>query len=79
VITRIRVYVCSTALTEAALLVLCRCGQFGTVDFNNHTEEEWQAAFHAPSQPYVWPDNHRVTLRQHLGPEAAQQYLPPEP
>jgi hypothetical protein len=70
-------WVFSTAIKEGAILVLCRCGQAGTVNFDDHTEAEWRAAFHAPSQQYPWPDNHRVTLRQHIGAETAQRYLCP--
>jgi hypothetical protein len=70
-------WVCSTAIDDGAILVVCRCGQFGTVDFDNHTEEEWRAAFHAPSRQYIWPDTHRVTLREQLEPETTQQYLCP--
>jgi hypothetical protein len=53
----------STALDQGWLMVQCvTCGAMGTV--NDPTEEEWAAAFHAPSTPYRWDDNSRVTLRR---------------
>jgi len=55
----------STALAEVWIMVQCvECGAHGTVD--DPTKDEWAEAFHAPSQPYLWDDNSRVTLR-HLG------------
>lgn len=51
----------STVLEDATLLVQCvECGAYGRVC--NPTAEEWQLAFHAPSNPYHWPDNERVEL-----------------
>ncbi len=51
----------STVLEDAALLVQCvECGAYGRVC--DPTAEEWQQAFHAPSNPYHWPDNERVEL-----------------
>lgn len=50
----------STALTEGWLMLQCReCGAHATVE--KPTPAEWQAAFHAPSAPYPWPHNDRVT------------------
>ncbi len=55
----------STALAEVRIMVQCvECGAHGTVD--DPTKDEWADAFHAPSQPYLWDDNSRVTIR-HLG------------
>jgi hypothetical protein len=43
----------STALAELCLMVQCvNCGLHGTVD--DPSQEEWDAAFHAPSAPYRW-------------------------
>jgi len=51
----------STVLEDVALLVQCvECGAYGKVC--DPTAEEWQQAFHAPSNPYRWPDNDRVEL-----------------
>jgi len=36
-------------------------GAFGVV--KNPTKEEWSAAFSAPSNPYRWRDNSRVSLK----------------
>ena len=68
----------STSLSDDALLVLCRCGQFGTVEVEQQTPEERQAAVQEARQPYPWVDNHRVTLRFRIAPEVAQARLPPE-
>lgn len=37
----------------------------GTVD--DPSSDEWGEAYHAPSKPYAWTDNSRVTIRQ-FGP-----------
>jgi hypothetical protein len=51
----------STVLEDVALLVQCvECGAYGKVI--DPTADEWQRAFHAPSNPYHWPDNERVEL-----------------
>ena len=44
------------------MLNCTKCGAMGTV--NEPSNEEWSEAFHAPSKPYNWTDNARVTLRQ---------------
>ena len=55
-------YVFSTELSHVCLMVECqKCGAFGTVD--DPSKEEWGDAFHAPSNPYRWQDNSRVTVR----------------
>ena len=54
----------STALAEVALMLTCKCGAFGTIDDPTHME--WKDAFHAPSKPYLWHDNNRVTIRSYL-------------
>jgi hypothetical protein len=52
----------SCAYRERALMLHCvKCGVFGTVD--DPSREEWSEAFHAPSHPYPWHDESRVTLR----------------
>jgi hypothetical protein len=52
----------STALKDVCLMVQCvNCGAMGTVD--DPSEEEWSEAFHAPSRPYRWDDDARVTDR----------------
>lgn len=56
----------STALLQRWVMVQCvRCGQHGTVD--DPSPEEWSAAYRAPSAPYRWPDDARVTRRA-VGP-----------
>lgn len=51
----------STVLEDVTLLVQCaECGAYGKV--SDPSAEEWQRAFHAPSQPYHWPDSERVEL-----------------
>jgi hypothetical protein len=48
-------------LEDVALLVQCgECGAYGKV--TDPTADEWQQAFHAPSNRYKWPDNERVEL-----------------
>ena len=52
----------STALLEGWLMLQCvECGAMGTID--DPSPEEWSDAFHAPSRPYRWRDNARVTDR----------------
>jgi hypothetical protein len=52
----------STALKECCLMVQCvECGTIGTVD--DPSQKEWQDAFDAPSNPYRWDDESRVTVR----------------
>lgn len=56
-------YVVSTALAETCLLLECRnTGKTGVV--NNPSEEEWNMAYHAPSNPYKWNDDSRVEIQQ---------------
>jgi hypothetical protein len=56
----------STALGEGWIMLQCvRCGRHGTVDDPSKTE--WSDAFHAPSAPYRWTDDGRVTRRD-VGP-----------
>ena len=51
----------STALEEGWLMVQCtKCGLHGTVD--DPTMEEWSRAYHAPSAPYPWTEESRITL-----------------
>lgn len=50
----------STALSEGWIMVQCvECGLHGTIE--DPTKEEWGEAYHAPSRPYRWLDNTRVT------------------
>jgi hypothetical protein len=52
----------STALQEGWLMVQCvRCQAHATID--KPSQEDWQAAFHAPSKPYRWSDESRLTIR----------------
>jgi len=52
-------WVYSTVLDGRAILVECRnTGQRGSII--DPTNEEWKKAFHAPSNPYPWPDATRV-------------------
>jgi hypothetical protein len=52
----------STTLAECRLMVQCvECGAMGTVD--DPSKEEWAEAFNAPSRPYRWQDDSRVTVR----------------
>ena len=51
----------STVLVDVCLLVQCvECGAYGKV--NDPSADEWQRAFHAPSQPCHWPHGERVEL-----------------
>lgn len=51
----------STVLEDITLLVQCVvCGACGKV--SDPSAEEWQRAFHAPSQPYHWPHGERVEV-----------------
>jgi len=46
-------WVFSTALCDGVLMLTCKkTGAYGIV--RDPTEEEWNAAFHAPSNPYKW-------------------------
>jgi hypothetical protein len=57
----------STALREGWLMLQCvECGAMGTID--DPSPEEWSDAFHAPSRPYAWRDNTRVTDRSVASP-----------
>ena len=58
----------STVLSDVLLLVQCvGCGACGTVD--DPSEDEWRAAFRAPSEPYRWNASGRVTVRGILPPD----------
>jgi hypothetical protein len=49
----------STALRQGWLLLECRItGNTGTV--RDPSEKEWNDAWWAPSEPYIWKDNSRV-------------------
>jgi hypothetical protein len=51
----------STVLEDLTLLVQCvQCGAYGKV--SDPSADEWQQAFHAPSQPYHWPHGERVEV-----------------
>ena len=52
----------STAVGTGQIMVECElCEAVGTVD--THTRAEWQAAFHAPSNPYRWDGgDDRITV-----------------
>ena len=52
----------STAVATGQIMVECSvCKATGTVD--THTRAEWQAAFHAPSNPYRWDGgDDRITV-----------------
>lgn len=53
----------STAIADGCLMLNCRdCGAMGTVD--DPSSEEWSNAFHAPTTPYSWDDESRVSVRQ---------------
>lgn len=52
----------STALAQGWLMLECpHCLAHASVD--DPTQEEWETAFHAPSEPYIWNDAKRVTVR----------------
>lgn len=54
-------WVYSTAVADGAILVENRTtGQRATV--SDPSEEEWGAAFHAPSNPYRWADLERLAI-----------------
>ena len=54
-------WVYSTAVAEGAILVENRAtGQRATV--RDPSREEWDAAFHAPSAPYRWPNPERLVI-----------------
>ena len=52
-------WVYSTVLYGRAILVECRKTK-ARGSIIDPTDEEWKRAFHAPSQPYPWPDSSRV-------------------
>ena len=57
----------STALAEGWLMLQCiECLLMGTID--TPSREEWSASSHAPSRPYRWHDDTRVTLRGQAAP-----------
>ena len=54
-------WVYSTATVQMCLELYCgNCAIAGTV--NDPTEDEWAAAFHAPSKHYRWFEPGRVTV-----------------
>lgn len=54
-------WVISTAIMEVVLIVRCRrTGAVGIV--RDPSREEWDKAFHAPSNPYPWTDSSRVKV-----------------
>ena len=56
----------STVLEDRCLLLQCvECGAMGTVD--DPSKDEWGEAFHAPSKPYRWIDESRVTVKSEGG------------
>ena len=50
----------STALVPNTIMVSCSCGAEGQV--TKFTQEEWDRAFYAPSEPYPWEDDSRVKI-----------------
>ena len=66
----------STVLEDVALLVQCvECGAYGKV--TDPTADEWQRAFHAPSDPYRWPDNVRVELLPGKQADVSKRHIQP--
>ena len=66
----------STALREFWLMLQCvGCGAMGTID--DPSTEEWSGAFHAPSRPYRWNDDTRVTERGHAAPRVIRAVVGP--
>lgn len=56
-------WVYSTAIAQGWLMVECRItGKKGTV--RDPSKKEWTDAFTAPSKPYRWTDNSRVTVNE---------------
>lgn len=52
----------STALKEGWLMLQCvDCGMHGAVE--NPSTKEWSKGFQAPSRPYCWHDESRVTVK----------------
>jgi hypothetical protein len=70
----------STALQEGWLMLQCTgCGLHGAVE--DPTLEEWSRAYNAPSAPYPWTDEARVTLHPEVRTAAdywARQVPPAE-
>jgi hypothetical protein len=51
----------STSIAPPTILVRCEaCKVQGTV--YQYSTDEWQAAYYAPSKPYLWQDGERVQL-----------------
>ena len=50
----------STSLCPPSIMVKCKsCKGLGYIEeFESH---EWSKAYHAPSSPYTWKDDSRVT------------------
>ena len=61
----------STAMQEGWLMVQCvECWAMGTID--DPSKEEWSAAYHAPSRPYRWHEDARVTERGQAAPRVVR-------
>lgn len=68
----------STALAEGWLMLQCvSCGMHGTVD--DPSKKEWSDAYHAPSKPYRWKDESRVTIHSDRGRELYVESVNGEP
>ena len=70
----------STALEERWLMLQCtECGLHGTID--DPTREEWSEAFAAPSRPYPWTDEARITLHPEVQtpPDYWARFRRPDP
>lgn len=53
----------STAINDGYVIVqCCKCDTVGAIE--NPTKEEWADAYDAPSHPYHWSDNDRVTKQK---------------
>jgi hypothetical protein len=61
------------------MLQCTECGEFGTID--KPSKEEWCRAFDAPTHPYVWKDESRITLRPEHRPPSDywQAHMGPDP
>lgn len=64
----------STALQDRALMLECvSCRAFGVV--KDPSSEEWAAGYHAPSAPYRWAENDRVTVIREGGEVTSPAYV----
>ena len=52
----------STSLCPPTIMVYCDCGADGWI--KDFTEEEWDAAFYAPSNNYPYEGKGKVTIRK---------------